>query len=425
MRSQKIIVQKYGGSSVATVEKLRQVAELVTEKKQAGYDVVVVVSAMGDMTDELLEKAKEIAKEPDRRELDMLLSTGERISMSLLALAIRARGQSAVSLTGSQSGIITTASHSQARIMEVRPFRVQDELEAGHVVIVAGYQGVSYKRDITTLGRGGSDTTAVALAAALDAEACEIYSDVAGVFSADPRIVPEARLLAALSYEEMQELSEAGARVLNAQAVEFAKSRRIAIYARKTGSSRPGTVIRKHAPASPSGVRGIAHEQKVLAITAQDVALNDALTLLDELNTAGATPKQMSYASGAFSFVLSLENLYNPETISSRITGVLGKDVLRNESGAVSLIGEGITQTQIPMRRALSTLDDLSIVPTAVATSSFRVTFLLPSKRMHEATRALHRALDLAAPSAEAQIELDVLSGGGLASNPQVGDGGR
>src|SRR5688572_4398039 len=169
-----IIVQKYGGSSVATIDKLKKVASLVCERKKAGHQMVVVVSAMGDTTDELLEKAKQIAGEPDRRELDMLLSVGERVSMALLAMAIRDRGFEAVSLTGSQSGIMTTSSHANARIMEVRPFRVQDELELGKIVIVAGYQGVSYKREITTLGRGGSDTTAVALAAALDADACEI-----------------------------------------------------------------------------------------------------------------------------------------------------------------------------------------------------------------------------------------------------------
>ena len=193
MNQRQITVLKFGGSSVANAERLLRVAEIVTAKHREGYAVVVVVSAQGDTTDELLAKAKAISREPDRRELDMLLSAGERISMALLALAIRERGLEAVSLTGSQSGIITTASHSQARIIEVRPFRVEDELEQGRVVIVAGYQGVSYRRDVTTLGRGGSDTTAVALAAALDAVSCEIYSDVEGVFTADPRLVKDAK----------------------------------------------------------------------------------------------------------------------------------------------------------------------------------------------------------------------------------------
>src|SRR5437870_3902437 len=218
-----IVVQKYGGSSVADVDKIRQVADRVARAKAAGKDVVVVVSAMGDTTDELLALAKKLTDSPARRELDMLLSAGERISMALLSMALNARGVPAVSFTGSQSGIVTNDSHTNARIVEVRPFRVQDELAQDRVVIVAGYQGVSYRREVTTLGRGGSDTTAVALAAALEAD-CEIYSDVEGVYTADPRVVPDARRLAELSYEEMQELAESGARVLNAQAVEYAKA---------------------------------------------------------------------------------------------------------------------------------------------------------------------------------------------------------
>jgi aspartate kinase len=198
-----VVVQKYGGSSVADVERIRQVADRIAATRATGKDVVVVVSAMGDTTDELLGLARRICPSPARRELDMLLSAGERISMALLSMALNARSVPAVSFTGSQSGIITNDAHTNARIVEVRPYRVQDELARGKVVIVAGYQGVSYKREVTTLGRGGSDTTAVALAAALDAEACEIYSDVDGVYSADPRLVPEARRLAEISYPEM------------------------------------------------------------------------------------------------------------------------------------------------------------------------------------------------------------------------------
>src|SRR6184192_4180619 len=203
-----IVVQKYGGSSVADVARITQVADRVMRTRREGHDVVVVVSAMGDTTDELLDLARQVSPNPDRRELDMLLTAGERISMALLSLAIREMGGDSVSFTGSQSGIITNDRHADARIIEVRPVRVQDELARGKIVVIAGYQGVSYKRDVTTLGRGGSDTTAVALAAALDAEACEIYSDVEGVYTADPRVVPDARRLAELSYEEMQELAE-------------------------------------------------------------------------------------------------------------------------------------------------------------------------------------------------------------------------
>ncbi len=234
-----IVVQKYGGSSVADIEKLRKVADQVALAKRAGNDVVVVVSAMGKTTDNLLALAHQAAEggEPPKRELDMLLSTGERVSMALLSIAIQARGFDAVSFTGSQSGIITNDRHYDARIIEVRPHRIEDELARGRIVIVAGYQGMSYKREITTLGRGGSDTTAVALAAALGAERCEIMSDVDGVYSADPRIVPDARHLPELDYQSMQEMSESGAKVLCAQAVEWARRNKVAIFARRTGDS--------------------------------------------------------------------------------------------------------------------------------------------------------------------------------------------
>src|SRR4029450_814395 len=240
-----IVVQKCGASSLADVDRIRRVADRVAVTKASGKDVVVVVSAMGDTTDDLLALAKRVSENPARRELDMLLSAGERISMALLSMALNARDVPAVSFTGSQSGIITNDAHANARIVEVRPYRVQDELDRGKGVIVAGYQGVSYKKEVTTLGRGGSDTTAVALAAALDAEACEIYSDVDGVYTADPRVVPAARRLAEISYEEMQELAESGAKVLNAQAVEFAKERGIALYARATAGG-PGAPLARN-----------------------------------------------------------------------------------------------------------------------------------------------------------------------------------
>src|SRR5947207_13958636 len=216
-----VVVQKYGGSSVADVSRLRKVADRVMQTRRQGHDVVVVVSAMGDTTDELLALAKQVSPNPDRRELDMLLTAGERISMALLSIAIRDLGGESVSFTGSQSGIITNDRHADARIIEVRPVRVQDELARGKIVVIAGYQGVSYKRDVTTLGRGGSDTTAVAMAAALGAEYCEICSEVDGVYTADPRVVRGAKRIGTLSYEETQELAESGAKVLNAQAVEF------------------------------------------------------------------------------------------------------------------------------------------------------------------------------------------------------------
>src|SRR5258707_1267028 len=288
-----IVVQKYGGSSVADVNRLRLVAERIMRTKREGHDVVVVVSAMGDTTDDLLGLAKQISANPDRRELDMLLSAGERISMALLSMAIRELGGDAISFTGSQSGIITNDRHVDARIIEVRPVRVQDELANGRIVVIAGYQGVSYRREVTTLGRGGSDTTAVAMAAALGAEYCEICSDVDGVYTADPRVVPTATRVGVLSYEETQELAESGARVLNAQAVEFAKQHGIAIYARATASPLPGadpsldgTVVRRDTGRAAGAVVGIASERDLLVIHAERDA-PEVLQLLDAHSVAG------------------------------------------------------------------------------------------------------------------------------------------
>ena len=321
-----VVVQKYGGSSVADVTKLRRVADRVIRTKQAGHDVVVVVSAMGDTTDELLGLAKQVSTSPDRRELDMLLSAGERIAMALLSMAIRERGGDAISFTGSQSGIITNDRHVDARIVEVRPFRVQDELARGRIVVVAGYQGVSYRREVTTLGRGGSDTTAVALAAALGAEWCEICSDVDGVYSADPRVVETPRRISSLSYEEAQEMAESGARVLNAQAIEFAKERGIAIYARATASALPGadpsadgTVVRKLPPRMPGTVVGIASESDLLLLRASGQGLR-LLAFLDDHHVAG---KQLHVLTGQgggddqVSLVVSRENLHDEDQTTS------------------------------------------------------------------------------------------------------------
>src|SRR5688572_2447806 len=308
-----IIVQKYGGSSVADVQKLKSVAARIMRATQQGHQVVVVVSAMGDTTDDLLAMAKQVSDNPDRRELDMLLSAGERISMALLSMAIRELGGDAISFTGSQSGIITNDRHVDARIIEVRPFRVQDELARGKIVVNAGYQGVSYRKEVTTLGRGGSDTTAVAMAAALDAEYCEICSDVDGVDSAGPRVVPAARRIGTLSYEETQEMAEAGARVLNAQAVEFAKERGIAIYARATQGPLPGsdpsadgTVVRKSPPRMPGTVVGVVSERDLLVLDASAPPA-DVLALLAERRVAG---KQLHVFEGRTTAVISRENLH-------------------------------------------------------------------------------------------------------------------
>ncbi len=396
-----IVVQKYGGSSVADVRRILEVARKVAAAKAAGRDVVVVVSAMGDTTDELLALARQVSESPARRELDMLLSAGERISMALLSLALNARGVPAVSFTGSQSGIVTNDAHSNARIVEVRPYRVRDELDRGRVVIVAGYQGVSYKKEVTTLGRGGSDTTAVALAAALDAD-CEIYSDVDGVYSADPRVVPEARRIAELGYEEMQELAEAGARVLNAQAVEFAKERGIAIYARATAGGGE-TIVRRFPPRLPGRVVGVASESGLVSVTTADeggALLLELLALLDERQVAG---KQLLFQDwpargGAGSLVLSLENLHGFAELRREIAGLFGERVrLREGVGAVSAIGTGINATFANLRRAYAAVAATGAVPLAISTSGFRVSLLLEEASLEAAVRALHRDL-VAAP---------------------------
>ena len=279
--NRKTVVMKFGGSSLSGSEKIRQVASIVTKRKNEGINIVVVVSAQGKTTDQLMKAAREISKESYKRELDMLLSAGERVSMALLAMAIRELGNESISFTGSQCGIITNDNHFNARIIDVRPFRVMDELEKGKIVIVAGFQGVSYKREITTLGRGGSDTTAVALAASLDGD-CEIYSDVDGVYSGDPRIVDPHRLVE-LSYDEMMELSYRGAKVLNQHAIQFAKSKQIAIYAKGT-SGGGETVIRKDIDSVSKKPLSISLDKNLVLISTEITKLRQVVTELAACN---------------------------------------------------------------------------------------------------------------------------------------------
>ena len=376
------VVLKFGGSSVADVERLKAVAELVRRRHAQGLRVCVVVSAMGKTTDELLRLAQQVVAEPPRRELDMLLSTGERASAALLTMALVGLGVGAVSFTGSQAGIITNATHAGARVLEVRPYRVQDELDAGHVVVLAGFQGVSYLKEITTLGRGGSDTTAVALAAALDAD-CEIYSDVDGVWTSDPRVVPSATKIACLSHEEMQELATSGAKVLNAQAVQFAKAKGIAIYARKTGDPGTGTVVRKDAPAPVGGVRGVAHRDVLHRIVGH--RLDVLPVLLERLERAQQAIGPVSSTAERF------EVLIPPEDAHGLDSAIAGLDVSRDDVGAVSLVGQGILETPSLLRDALATLADAGISPLGLSTSSFRVTFLVAAgPHVADLARALH-----------------------------------
>jgi aspartate kinase len=415
-----IVVQKYGGSSVADAARMKQVADRVMRTRAEGHDVVVVVSAMGDTTDDLLGLAKQVSANPDRRELDMLLTAGERISMALLSMAIRELGGDAISFTGSQSGIITNDRHVDARIIEVRPYRVQDELARGKIVVIAGYQGVSYRREVTTLGRGGSDTTAVAMAAALGAEYCEICSDVDGVYTADPRVVPQASRIGTLSYEETQELAESGAKVLNAQAVEFAKEKGIAIYARATRSPLPGadpsadgTVVRRHPPRTPGTVVGVASERDVLVLdaradgsadgnrsadgdrsadrdrSAKAFALQDVLELLDEHHVAG---KQLHVTDDRLTLVVSRENLHEEARVRAALDARFGPAArIRDTLGALSVVGAGINASFENVRRGSAALAASGMPVESIATSSFRITWMIDRTRLDDGVRLLHQ----------------------------------
>ena len=391
-----IVVQKFGGSSVADVEKIGRVADRVARTRAEGKRIVVVVSAMGDTTDELLGLARQVCENPSRRELDMLLTAGERISMALLSMALEARGVPAVSFTGSQSGIITTDTHANARIVEVRPFRVQEELERGKVVIVAGYQGVSQRKEVTTLGRGGSDTTAVALAAALGAEACEIYSDVEGVYTADPRLVPDARRLAELSYEEMQELAESGAKVLHAQAVEWAKEKGISIHARSTFGGAGETVIRP-LDSGAGRIAGVTSEQDLALLLASPGTAAALAELLEHLDARGSFGKQLLFdrlPSGAASLVLSKENLPDYGALVSELGARFGGGVqVREGVGAVSVIGAGINASFANVRKVQAGLAACGAEPLQISTSSFRISVLLEEAHLPEGVRALHAAM--------------------------------
>lgn len=401
-RPRPIIVQKYGGSSVADVEKLGRVADRVVAEKRRGSDVVVVVSAMGKATDGLLALAHQVAahearaSDPPRRELDMLLSTGERVSMALLSIAIQARGFEAISFTGSQSGILTSDRHFDARIIEVRPHRIEDELARGKIVIVAGYQGMSYRREITTLGRGGSDTTAVALAAALEAERCEIYSDVDGVYSADPRAVPDARHLPELSHEVLQEMAESGAKVLCAQAVEWARRAGIAVYARSTfdamdesGSARQ-TIVRKFAPSEALTARGVVAESNVVLARLDDPDLLDAwLATAAEVHVAF---KDLSVGARGASAVIPLLNVPDWAGAKRQLLAALPALDLVENVAVVSVVGDGLAGSPEPLRRFLAALRGVGAAPLGATAGPLRLGAIIEAARVGEAQRALHAA---------------------------------
>jgi aspartate kinase len=386
-----ILVQKYGGSSVADVEKIGRVADRVVAAKQAGHDVVVVVSAMGKTTDGLLDLAKRVSTEPPRRELDMLVSTGERVAMSLLSIAIHARGQDAISFTGSQSGIITNDRHFDARILEVRPHRIEDELARGRIVIVAGYQGMSYRREITTLGRGGSDTTAVALAAALGADRCEIYSDVDGVYSADPRVVPDAVHLPELDLASLQEMAEAGAKVLNAQAVEWARRAKIAIHARKTsdpvGGGRETVAVESPEPKHVRAIVGLDRVVHAVVPVRELRAFADAAGALDVplLDVACGS-------GGDATCAIPLLNVPDWEASRPRLLERSRGASLSDGCGIVSVVGDGLTTSARALPRFLGVLEGLGASAKAIHAGPLRVAATIESTKLAEAQRALHAA---------------------------------
>jgi aspartate kinase len=381
-----IVVQKYGGSSVADVEKIGRVADAVVQTRRAGHDVVVVVSAMGKTTDQLLALAREIDEAPPRRELDMLLTTGERVSMALLSMAIQKRGEDAISFTGSQSGIITNDRHFDARIIEVRPHRVEDELARGKVVIIAGYQGMSYRREITTLGRGGSDTTALAMAAALGAERAEIYSDVDGVYSADPRVVPEAAHLPVLDYAQMKTMSEAGAKVLHAGAVELAAKAKIAIHARATFA--PGRETRV-SDDGEAGTRAVVGLSGIAGVRVEGSA-SDVSEALRVIRGRGIAIRDVvADASGC---ALGVVVAHSPEWAAARgeLEARFGlRASIEDHRGQVTIVGDA---TEIA-DAALSALDEAAIAPTGWSSQALSTTFVMAESQVEDAVRALHRAL--------------------------------
>lgn len=386
-----IVVQKYGGSSVATSEKIKQVARLIARRAQSGQRLCVVVSAMGKTTDQLLALAAEVSGNPSRRELDMLLSCGERASMALLAMALEDLGCKAVSLTGSQSGIITSDVHSGAKILEVRPERVLNELNKGKVVIVAGFQGVSIRREITTLGRGGSDTTAVAMAAALGAEACEIYSDVAGVLTADPKWVEGASHLPTIDFAEMEELSLFGAKVMHAQALQLAKSEGVTIHARKTGGD--------DAPSTLISVQSAEEKLSRVLVTAKDPVFHlsvkcqsDLEKLLEALLKRDIFHVQVS----GFADTQGLGRwhcLIHPEDAHGFEEWARGLDFVVREPdcATVSLIGVGLCETPKVSAQALKKLLENNFVVTGMSTAPNRSTFILKAGEGARAVKLMHR----------------------------------
>ncbi|HEX6031596.1 MAG TPA: aspartate kinase [Tepidiformaceae bacterium] len=400
-----LVVQKYGGTSVADAERIQHVARRVLQRVHAGDKVVVVVSAMGNTTDELIDLALSVAPDPDPRELDMLLSTGEQMSIALLAMALRALGQEAIGLTGHQAGIYTRAQYGSGRIARVEPQRLRAELEAGRVPIVAGFQGTTEEMEIVTLGRNASDTTAVAVAAALGAERCESYKDVEGVYTADPRIVPTARKLLDLSYEEMLELATQGSKVIHNRAVELASVYHLPIYVASSMVDAPGSLIHAEEQLEERNrVRGIAHDTDVAKITVRHVPDRPgiAATIFEPLAEAGVSVDTIVQNSSEnnltdLTFTIARKDLRRTEAIMPAICAEVGTDTYVADSnlGKVSIVGVGIQTAPGYAARMFRALFDAGINIELISTSEIRLTCIIDAERVSDAVRALHDAFDL------------------------------
>jgi aspartate kinase len=391
------LVMKFGGTSVADPEKIRRVASRLVEAKRAGSRVVAVVSAMGQHTDELVSLAHEVSPQPKPREMDMLISVGERISCALVAMAIADLGLDAISLTGSQAGIVTDTVHGKAKIVEVRAHRIHEALDSDRIVLVAGFQGVSTDFDITTLGRGGSDTTAVALAAALGADACEIYTDVDGVFTADPRLVAGARKLHAVSYEEMLEMAASGAKVLALRSVEFARNHGVKLHVRSTFTGDEGTWITEEDERmlEKAMISGVTHtlEEAVYRVSGTDRA-----DLFDALADASVSVDTIIQTGDDIVFSAPIEDRTATE---AALGGLDANWEERADLGKVSVIGAGMKSHPGIAARTFQTLRDLGVEPDLVATSPIKIAFYIPQGDVERAVVALHKVFELSSVEAE------------------------
>jgi len=403
--NQRIIVQKFGGTSVADPDRIRAVADHVVRTKRQGYQVVVVVSAMGKTTDELVRLAHDVAQQPAGREMDMLLTAGERISMALLCMAVEDLGEPAVSFTGSQAGILTDPVHEKAKILEIRPERIRQALDSGAVAVVAGFQGVSTEHEVTTLGRGGSDTTAVALAAAFDAEVCEIYTDVSGVFTADPRIEPRARRLSHVSFEEMLEMAATGGRVLALRSVEFARNHHVPMHVRSAFTWEPGTwVTDEESTMEDAIISGVTHDTSEAKVTVEGVpdrpgiAAHVFRTLAAENVNVDMIVQNVSTGGHAdISFTMPQSDLAKTMVAIDKIVSDLGAAGSRHDTkiGRVSLVGAGMKTNPGVAARMFQVLADEGINIEMISTSTIRVSCVVAESDVERAVRALHAAFEL------------------------------